>query len=171
MTLGPWLSTPNFVVEESPHPSSRKVEAATRERSIRAEEKRTLILMSSSLCSGIVPCARVLKASYQAEPANRMNPGTFAPTPRLEPCGSIVRPAAEEENDTEDEKENRLHEALRVFDNICNNKYFLQTAMILFLVCVYLCVMCGSVMCCVCARVVCCVCACVCVCVCVCVYV
>jgi len=33
----------------------------------------------------------------------------------------------------EDEKENRLHEAIRVFDNICNNKYFEQTAMILFL--------------------------------------
>jgi GTPase SAR1 family protein len=33
----------------------------------------------------------------------------------------------------EDEKENRLHEAIRVFDNICNNKYFEETAMILFL--------------------------------------
>jgi len=33
----------------------------------------------------------------------------------------------------EDEKENRLHEAVRVFDNICNNKYFQSTAMILFL--------------------------------------
>jgi len=33
----------------------------------------------------------------------------------------------------EDEKENRLHEAIRVFDNICNNKYFATTAMILFL--------------------------------------
>jgi len=33
----------------------------------------------------------------------------------------------------EDEKENRLHAALRVFDNICNNKYFASTAMILFL--------------------------------------
>jgi GTPase SAR1 family protein len=33
----------------------------------------------------------------------------------------------------EDEKENRLHEAVRVFDNICNNKYFERTAMILFL--------------------------------------
>jgi GTPase SAR1 family protein len=33
----------------------------------------------------------------------------------------------------EDEKENRLHEAIRVFDNICNNKYFESTAMILFL--------------------------------------
>jgi len=33
----------------------------------------------------------------------------------------------------EDEKENRLHEAVRVFDQICNNKYFTSTAMILFL--------------------------------------
>lgn len=47
----------------------------------------------------------------------------------------------------EDEKENRLHEvgliemvasesncqAIRVFDNICNNKYFASTAMILFM--------------------------------------
>jgi GTPase SAR1 family protein len=33
----------------------------------------------------------------------------------------------------EDEKENRLHESVRVFDQICNNKYFTQTAMILFL--------------------------------------
>jgi len=33
----------------------------------------------------------------------------------------------------EDEKENRLHEAIRVFDNICNNKYFEDTAMIIFL--------------------------------------
>jgi GTPase SAR1 family protein len=33
----------------------------------------------------------------------------------------------------EDEKENRLHEAVRVFDQICNNRYFQQTAMILFL--------------------------------------
>jgi len=33
----------------------------------------------------------------------------------------------------EDEKENRLHEAIRVFDNICNNKYFAATAMILFM--------------------------------------
>jgi len=33
----------------------------------------------------------------------------------------------------EDEKENRLHEAICVFDNICNNKFFEQTAMILFL--------------------------------------
>jgi len=33
----------------------------------------------------------------------------------------------------EDEKENRLVESIRVFDNICNNKYFMKTAMILFL--------------------------------------
>jgi GTPase SAR1 family protein len=33
----------------------------------------------------------------------------------------------------EDEKENRLHESIRVFDNICNNKYFEETAMIIFL--------------------------------------
>jgi len=33
----------------------------------------------------------------------------------------------------EDEKENRLHEAIRVFDNICNNKYFAAVAMILFM--------------------------------------
>jgi len=33
----------------------------------------------------------------------------------------------------EDEKENRMHEAIRVFDNICNNRYFEETAMILFL--------------------------------------
>lgn len=33
----------------------------------------------------------------------------------------------------EDEKENRMQESIRVFDNICNNKYFSETAMILFL--------------------------------------
>jgi hypothetical protein len=33
----------------------------------------------------------------------------------------------------EDEKENRLHEALRVFESVCNNKYFFKTAMILFM--------------------------------------
>jgi GTPase SAR1 family protein len=33
----------------------------------------------------------------------------------------------------EDEKGNRKHEAVRVFDNICNSKYFSSTAMILFL--------------------------------------
>jgi len=33
----------------------------------------------------------------------------------------------------EDEKENRLTETFRVFDQICNNEYFLNTAMILFL--------------------------------------
>jgi len=33
----------------------------------------------------------------------------------------------------EDDKENRLHEAVRVFENICNNKYFESTAMILFM--------------------------------------
>jgi len=33
----------------------------------------------------------------------------------------------------EDEKENRLLEALTVFENICNNKYFSKTALILFL--------------------------------------
>jgi len=33
----------------------------------------------------------------------------------------------------EDEKVNRLHESLQVFESICNNKYFVETAMILFL--------------------------------------
>lgn len=33
----------------------------------------------------------------------------------------------------EDEKQNRLHEALKVFESICNSKYFETTAMILFL--------------------------------------
>eukprot|EP00457_Paulinella_chromatophora_P006877 gb/GEZN01006897.1/.p1 GENE.gb/GEZN01006897.1/~~gb/GEZN01006897.1/.p1 ORF type:complete len:360 (+),score=40.68 gb/GEZN01006897.1/:204-1283(+) len=33
----------------------------------------------------------------------------------------------------EDEKENRMLESIRVFDNICNNMYFTETAMILFL--------------------------------------
>jgi GTPase SAR1 family protein len=33
----------------------------------------------------------------------------------------------------EDEKVNRLHESLQVFESICNNKYFVATAMILFL--------------------------------------
>jgi len=33
----------------------------------------------------------------------------------------------------EDEKVNRLHESLQVFESICNNKYFTDTAMILFL--------------------------------------
>jgi GTPase SAR1 family protein len=33
----------------------------------------------------------------------------------------------------EDEKENRLMEAIKVFENISNNKYFIKTAMILFL--------------------------------------
>jgi len=33
----------------------------------------------------------------------------------------------------EDEKVNRLHESLQVFESICNNKYFTETAMILFL--------------------------------------
>jgi len=33
----------------------------------------------------------------------------------------------------EDEKVNRLHESLTVFESICNNRYFLETAMILFL--------------------------------------
>jgi len=33
----------------------------------------------------------------------------------------------------EDEKENRVHEAIQVFKNIANSKYFLQSSMILFL--------------------------------------
>jgi hypothetical protein len=33
----------------------------------------------------------------------------------------------------EDEKENRLHEAIRVFESVCNNKYFTKTAIILFM--------------------------------------
>jgi len=38
-----------------------------------------------------------------------------------------------DQNLYEDEKVNRLHESLQVFESICNNKYFTDTAMILFL--------------------------------------
>jgi hypothetical protein len=33
----------------------------------------------------------------------------------------------------EDEKENRLLESVKVWEQVCNNKYFVHTAMILFL--------------------------------------
>ncbi len=33
----------------------------------------------------------------------------------------------------EDETTNRMHESLRLFDSICNNKWFVNTSIILFL--------------------------------------